>query len=943
MPSPAELVAALSRAYALTDVFPAGDPVSMDALGHLRGLLREGAVVEVSPAGLRVDGIDVPDFHGGSGRFARDLRMLGVDELHFSGDLEVDALERFVRVLREDALQGGAGLLRPATHGSGIDVLFQGEVAAPGEETEVIPFPRIPQESWGPEDEAPGEDPGRKDAEGAGEADSRPQDRPGKDPGRPGRALVASIAELFDAPALPPATGSPPADAAADLLPPGGPPQQTPAAAASAPADARPADLGAPGEPLPGEATEPDPRLVADIEALLGREFPDEDVADRMHLDGTPEPPAPTPPLEPDPHFGWAPDPDAGYAGQGTPGEALDPSSLDDFGPPVLESGRPPRSFSFPPKRGGRGGAPAGDPDWDPFDAREAMTRARSGEREAPSDPPGSPVPPPRTAGGDPAAALPFASEGVVGDVSFGRKLEAGGNETDSPSSVRDASFADPETMGEAHFGRSDPRSTSRENRPFLDWPGPGGEAPVVRPAPVSGPPPAPARDDRGDPFDDILGLAGQGESSHALFFFDEETQASGGAEFLGEDLLAPAAPPEADEPPVDETEVEPPAGEWDRALDAPATEEVRAGADSGEGEPDGDEVVPLWHLEPEVPIWDRQEEGSVEPGRQEEGESLDTLVHRVLIGFGEQRRRAMDELRARAAPTLNPLVLDEFVNAVLDLLRADESGTGLRDLARDLTTHGVASRLVARLGQERDAAARRELAVLFGRIGESMSRALVDALVDEPDRATRRIYLEALASMGPEGVGAVHRMLNDARWFVVRNGLALLGDMGEPASVSRILPVLAHPDARVRREAVSALSRLGGDDIPRVLEQRLGDPAAEVRTAAAAGLGARKVESAAPALLALLDSEKDPVALEAVMGALGDLGEPSAVPPLERRASGSLLSRPPTQIRVAAYRALHAIGTPHARGVVQAAAGDRDPEVRAAVAALQGGGGGRS
>ncbi len=690
------------------------------------------------------------------------------------------------------------------------------------------------------------------------------------------------------------------------------------------------------GRELPDER---DPGLVEEIEAMLGRELPDERDADLLEDTGAildREAPAE---LELDPHFGWAPDPDAEFPRSGALEAGMDASPLDHLSldapsldlpeEPAGDEIRPqPRSFAFPSRPGSRRSVPGGDPDWDPFDAREAMTRARSeGRGEERSQP--APPPPGNPAG--PAASLPFASEGIVGEASFGRRLDPGGNQEDSPSSVRDASFADPETMGEAHFGHSEPSSGSRENKPFLDWPAPRQDSPGVKPAPAAPLPSSPGPGTDEDPFGDLLGLPEEGMSSHALFFFDDDVGVEKGGELPEADLLASPPTPEGEEPVVEETEVEPPEGEWDReAATLLVDREPPLGADSGE------EEVPLWHLEPEVPIWDRQEEGSVEPERTEEGETLDTLVHRVLIGFGDQKRRAMDELRARATPTLNPVILDEFVNAVLDLLRAQEGGTGLRDLARDLTTHGVASRLVARLGQERDAEARRELSALFARLGEPMSRALVDALVDEPDRGTRRIYLEALAAMGPEGVGAVHRMLNDARWFVVRNGLALLGDMGDPGAVPRIVPVLAHPDPRVRREAVVALARLAGDDIPRILQQRLGDPSGEVRAAAAAGLGVRKVEGAAPALMGMLDAEKEPIVLEAVMGALGELGEPAAVALLEKRAVGSLLSRPPTQLRVAAYRALHAIGTPHARSLVQAAASDRDPGVRAAVAALQ-------
>ncbi len=65
---------------------------------------------------------------------------------------------------------------------------------------------------------------------------------------------------------------------------------------------------------------------------------------------------------------------------------------------------------------------------------------------------------------------------------------------------------------------------------------------------------------------------------------------------------------------------------------------------------------------------------------------------------------------------------------------------------------------------------------------------------------------------------------------------------------------------------------------------------------------------------------------------ALGHLGDPGAVPAIEKWAVRSLFSKPPTEARIAAYGALHHIGTPHARQLLEQALEDKDPEVKAAV-----------
>jgi HEAT repeat protein len=73
------------------------------------------------------------------------------------------------------------------------------------------------------------------------------------------------------------------------------------------------------------------------------------------------------------------------------------------------------------------------------------------------------------------------------------------------------------------------------------------------------------------------------------------------------------------------------------------------------------------------------------------------------------------------------------------------------------------------------------------------------------------------------------------------------------------------------------------------------------------------------------------------VLHALGQLGDPSAVNAVEKRAVTSFFSRRPTAIRIAAYRALYSIRTPRAKSLLVQAAIDKDPEVKALARELLG------
>ena len=65
---------------------------------------------------------------------------------------------------------------------------------------------------------------------------------------------------------------------------------------------------------------------------------------------------------------------------------------------------------------------------------------------------------------------------------------------------------------------------------------------------------------------------------------------------------------------------------------------------------------------------------------------------------------------------------------------------------------------------------------------------------------------------------------------------------------------------------------------------------------------------------------------------ALGQLGDPGAVNTIEKHAVGGRFSKPKSDVRIAAYKALNHIGTPHARRLLNQAMDDKDAEVKKVV-----------
>ncbi|HEU4436459.1 MAG TPA: HEAT repeat domain-containing protein, partial [candidate division Zixibacteria bacterium] len=86
----------------------------------------------------------------------------------------------------------------------------------------------------------------------------------------------------------------------------------------------------------------------------------------------------------------------------------------------------------------------------------------------------------------------------------------------------------------------------------------------------------------------------------------------------------------------------------------------------------------------------------------------------------------------------------------------------------------------------------------------------MVAMLGDLESFTFRRAVCEALETKGSEVLDIVGNAVFDKRWFVVRNVTAVLGKIGGERALDYLKKPLAHPDNRVKKEALSALARIG-------------------------------------------------------------------------------------------------------------------------------------
>ncbi len=315
----------------------------------------------------------------------------------------------------------------------------------------------------------------------------------------------------------------------------------------------------------------------------------------------------------------------------------------------------------------------------------------------------------------------------------------------------------------------------------------------------------------------------------------------------------------------------------------------------------------------------------------------LEQLLARIDAPVAaEHAAKLMEEIARAAEERANDGLWVDVVEIARRLVHREENEKqpdikrAIVVAVRRLMKPGILRGLAQLLPRRREL--RDDIILVLARSGDIGSDVLIDLLVTTDSAPERRAYRVALTHC-PSAVPALTHLLGDARWFVVRNAAELLGEMGVTESDTKLAMTARHADARVRRAAAGALSRLGTPRSLHALQQLLIDKTPAVRLQAAIGLGTIRNPRAVPSVIEALEKEEDPDVQAALIGALGSMPTAEAIERLKRAAEpGSLMSRKPTSVRLHAVQALSDAGTHSAMSVLRGFASDRDKEVRAKV-----------
>uniref|UniRef100_A0A7C4TEU6 HEAT repeat domain-containing protein n=1 Tax=candidate division WOR-3 bacterium TaxID=2052148 RepID=A0A7C4TEU6_UNCW3 len=141
---------------------------------------------------------------------------------------------------------------------------------------------------------------------------------------------------------------------------------------------------------------------------------------------------------------------------------------------------------------------------------------------------------------------------------------------------------------------------------------------------------------------------------------------------------------------------------------------------------------------------------------------------------------------------------------------------------------------------------------IKFGK--QAVSEALL-TLKEAEDYSLRMKLVDILKNIGKEATDILIKNIDVPEWFLRRNIVAVLGDIGEKEIAPKIIDLLNDPDDRVRVELVKTFSKL---EYYEGIEKALADKSMEVKTEALKGLKKIIKKETIMELLPLLKEKND-------------------------------------------------------------------------------------
>lgn len=120
----------------------------------------------------------------------------------------------------------------------------------------------------------------------------------------------------------------------------------------------------------------------------------------------------------------------------------------------------------------------------------------------------------------------------------------------------------------------------------------------------------------------------------------------------------------------------------------------------------------------------------------------------------------------------------------------------------------------------------------------------------------TRRLICDVLAQLSRDDIKPLINKLEDDNWHIVRNMVYVLGKTGSTEAIKSLSKIKDHPEPKVRKEIVHAVSEINSEEAREFLVYYLEDKDSSVSQNALRNIAGKGYLKAVPAILKIITSE---------------------------------------------------------------------------------------
>ncbi len=197
--------------------------------------------------------------------------------------------------------------------------------------------------------------------------------------------------------------------------------------------------------------------------------------------------------------------------------------------------------------------------------------------------------------------------------------------------------------------------------------------------------------------------------------------------------------------------------------------------------------------------------------------------------------------------------------------------------------------------------------------LGPAAGDAMIKALIESNNRSRRRHLLSAIVCFGQDAVPLALKRISDPRWYVVRNMITIIREVGDKRAAEDLLTLTNHAQFQVRRELINTLLALDHPEGLELAESCIRSGDRKLRSASIGLLGSHRVDGARNILLQVLKDQESrgvpysqPQKVSAIW-ALGQIGNRAVLPELQQFLKKSRMFKSPDkhELKMAILRSL--------------------------------------